>query len=360
MFLKNLYLHNFRNYLNTQITFTKNINVICGKNAQGKTNLLEAIYLLSHGCSFKASQLSELINYDSTYFYVAAEFIKDGTTQTISIYYNKQTKKIEYNNSTYQRFIDIFGIIPSVISTPTDIELIVGSPSVRRRFLNLLLAQSDPLYVYHLSRFNRALKQRNQLLKNNDLAQIEFWEQELAKSTAYITQKRNITLSKLNHYLTHILKEIENLIDIKYSPSISLSDSIKKIQENTLYLLNKHRNKEKKLKATLYGSHRDDFAFLLNNTPAKNFASEGQKRTLAIGLKLAEWQLLCSLTEEKVITCIDDFGMHLDTDRQKFLHEYLKNLSQVFITAPIRLLPSSLKNCGYFYVSNGKLSNSPT
>ncbi|MFA5250947.1 MAG: AAA family ATPase, partial [Parachlamydiales bacterium] len=165
MLLLTLRLHNFRNFSEEFVRFHPHFNLICGENAQGKTNLLEAISLISTGRSFRTSRYQDLIRHGEKFFFLEAGIIKDLVSQTIKIYYDGKEKKIHLSGKALPNFTSLLGLMPSTIYSPQDVELISGFPLIRRRFLNLLLAQSDPLYVHHLSRFLAALKERSYLLK---------------------------------------------------------------------------------------------------------------------------------------------------------------------------------------------------
>lgn len=337
MQLKKLYLRNFRNYQEEVISFSSGINFIFGENAQGKTNLLEAIFLLATGRSFRTPSLQELILKGKQFFSVQASIEKEKVEMTLSIYFDGTTKKVSYNHTTYSSFTPLLGVFPSVIYTPQDHLLIQGSPSLRRRFLNLLLAQSDPVYVYHLTRFHKALKIRNFLLKQENSSTLFCWEKEMALSSSYLTLARKQLLEKVSLFLTKyeekLSPEVMNL-QVKYHPSLDLRENPSPLTENYLQLLEKNRAKEKILKTTLIGPHRDDFSFLLANHPAKAFASEGQKKLFILCLKLAEWEFLSEKMEAPVPFSMDDVGAHLDPNRLALLLNTLSKIPQVFLTHP--------------------------
>jgi DNA replication and repair protein RecF len=337
MILKTLRLHNFRNYEDETISFGPNLNIIIGGNAQGKTNLLEAIYLLSIGRSFKAAHLKELIMQGKSYFQIEAEIVKDLVAQTIKIYFDDHQKKVLHNSNPLPSFTSLLGILPSVMHAPSDIELISGQPSVRRRFLNLLLAQHDPLYVHHLSRYFRALKQRNFLLKTQNLSSIEVWEDEMAKSASYLIIKRDKAVAQLSAPINQIMKTLSNMgeeIILRYMPGMVSTGELNTTYNSYLKQLEKNRPKDLLLKNTLFGPHRDDFICYLDKKAAKIYASEGQKRCLISSLRLAEYNLLSNRLQFPAIMNIDDIGIHLDEERQKKMKAYLNNLNQIFITLP--------------------------
>ena len=331
-------------------------NVFYGENASGKTNLLEAIYLLSLGRSFRTCRLEELIKKGESFFFLKAEIEKNGVTQHISAFFDGNKKKIQYNSNVYTSFSPLLGIIPSVLFSPLDVKLIDGPPLLRRRFLNLHAAQFDPLYVHHLSRFWKGLKQRNYLLKNKETKMIDSWEKELARSAIYLTKIRKKVLHHLLTYLQSFSGKLsgkKELIDLQYLSSLSSKDDEEKNFHHYVSLLKKNRFKEEFLGYTLFGPHRDDFSIFLENMPAKSHASEGQKRTFLAALRLSQWQYLHDEIKEKPIMCIDDVGVHLDKKREKFLLSSLSQQGQVFLTMPIHKDFLHKKEVFYYHIDNG-------
>ena len=333
MHLVSLKLRNFRNYKEETIVFDPKVNLIIGENGAGKTNLLEAIYFLSTGRSFRTNLLKDMIHKDHSFFFIEATFKKDGVTQTLKVGYDETSKKIEHNATELGSFSNMLGIMPSVIFSPKDIHLISGSPQERRRFLNLHLAQSDPVYVYHLLRYTKALKQRNAFFKQKNLDGIECYEEEMAVSSLYLMNERKNALIKLEKLVRSKIKSLSNAMDdfkINYQPSLTGKlDSASFMQQ-----YKKIRHKEHLCKSTLIGPHRDDFHILQDNNIAKSYASEGQKRTFLSALKFSEWSLLKESINASPIMSIDDIGMHLDQTRKNLLKDYMKSFSQVFLTVP--------------------------
>jgi DNA replication and repair protein RecF len=337
MILKALLLRNFRNYRDRTFYFSPDLNVIHGKNALGKTNILEAIYFFSTGRSFRTSHLKDLIKQGENYFYIEAEIIKNRVSQRIKIFFNGTTNKIVYNEKRLPSFTNLLGIMPSTIHSPSDINLISGYPSIRRRFLNLHLAQIDPLYIYHLKRFYKALKERNYLLKTKTLNTLDIFEHEMAKSATYLGFARKKELLILKEPLINVMEIISNKsekISIKYMPGFKCSEDMKKTFNLYLDQLKRNRKRDLLLKTTQFGPHRDDFSLHLSGKKVKSFASEGQKRSITIALKIAEYRLLSKNIEGPAIMNIDDFSIHLDLKRQSLLKSVVESLNQVFITTP--------------------------
>ena len=328
MHLERVFLRNFRSYEKEEILFDSHVNLIQGRNAEGKTNLLEAIYLLSTGRSFRTLKLTDLILEGSAFFYLEADFIKEGISQSLKLSFDGQEKKMQYNATAYQGFLNLLGLLPSVIYAPEDISLIMGAPTQRRRYLDLHLAQIDPLYVYHLTRFFKAMKQRNVLLRKKTTQSIEVWEETMAHSALYVMEKRALVLQDLKTTLNEAMQTLsENCdhLEVKYLPSFS--GDLQKIYTE-------QRHKEMLCNATLFGPHRDDFVILINEKTAKSYASEGQKQCAILSFRLAEWKRLASFCSEAPLMSIDDFGVHLDAKRRSLLEEELENLGQIFCTSP--------------------------
>ena len=331
MFVKRLYLRHFRNYSEADVAWTPEINLIQGHNAQGKTNLLEALYLLGTGRSFRTPHLKEMIQNDASFFFLEAEFFKDGITQNIRLTFDGEVKKLDYNNTSYANFSNLLGLLPIVLLAPEDILLITGAPADRRRFLDIHLAQSDPLYVYHLSRYHKAVKHRNFLLRKKTSDSLETWESLMVVSAAYLRQKRDEVVLSLATDLKKGMQELSNnqdLLEIKYLSSYT---------DNYL----QHRAKEMILGSTLIGPHRDDLEILINGQDARSFASQGQLRSAVAAMRLAQWEHLKVHHQIPPLFCIDDFGVHLDHARRGALLEKISSFGQVFLTSPAFLESST-------------------
>jgi DNA replication and repair protein RecF len=325
MMIQSLYLRQFRNFSECAIGFGSGLNVIRGMNGQGKTNLLEALSLLSMGRSFRTHHLAEMIQEGASFFFLEARLQRDGIEQVVRISYDGRERGVECNATRHTSFQPLLGMMPGIFFTPQDADLIGGAPAIRRRFLNLHLAQSDPLYVHHLLRFLRAVKQRNALLRAASCEGIEYWEEEMARSANYLTERRRIFLTQLNGELSQGPPLIMGSVEVRYEPSQA---------DSYLEQLRKQRPREKAMGTTLIGPHRDDFSLLLREKPACLHASEGQRRAIGALLRLAEWKRLKEETGLFPFFVIDDFEMHLDPERQEMMRKTLPSLGQVFITTP--------------------------
>lgn len=330
--LKKLYLHQFRNYSQVEIAFSPGVNWIYGKNAQGKTNILEAIYLLSTGRSFRTHKLSQLIQQGANFFYIEAEIEKAGVTQSLKLSFDGEVKKVEYNATSYNYFTPLLGILPHVLYAPEDLALIAGTPAHRRKLLDVHLAQIDPLYIHHLARYHKAMRHRNELLKAKSEIAIEPWEEAMAWSAAYILMQRNALIERIREPLLSKMKDIslgKDLLSIEYQTTLH-----GKTKEAYFDQFKKNRKKEIHVGTTLYGPHRDDLLLSIQDLSAKSYGSIGQQHSVAASLRLCLWQDLKRETQEIPLFSVDDFGAHLDATRQHQFHLELSQIKQIFLTSP--------------------------
>lgn len=337
MYLKSLYLHNFRLYREAFFEFSPDINLICGQNAIGKTSLLEAIYFLtSGGASFRTNQISHLIHHGASYFYLEAQFVKHGIEQRLKITYGSKERKIVLNNTVYPSVSGLCGLLLGIAFSPEDITLINGPPQGRRHFLDAQLSQADPLYSHHLSRYHRAMRQRNYLLKAKTIHSIESWEYEMALSASYISQKRFQLANQLEtkaQALHQVMTGESSALKIVYDASCKAEQEPQKLRQYYLEQYRKNRVREMVFAATLCGPHKDDLTISMEGKEVRYFASEGQQRSVAAILRFAGWERLHQMTEEKPLMLIDDLGASLDEERCKRIIFRLEALSQVFITS---------------------------
>lgn len=340
MLLRTLYLHNFRAYKENFFEFAPGINTIYGANAQGKTTILEAIYLLITGSSFRTSQISDLIRMGEFFFYIEASFVKQGIEQKLRFSWDGKERKIVYNNTNLSSTSNLLGLLQGVVITPDEISLIKGAPLTRRLFLDLQLAQADALYVHHLTRYNRAMRQRNSLLRSKNLVTIESWEYEMANSAAYVVQERLRALSALqmsSKLLHRDLSGEEFDLNLIYKSGSAHLEQLSALRQYYLDSYQKLRYREMDLGYTLSGPHKDDFLIAIGDKDARFFASEGQQRSCVTALRLAEWTRLYGLCNEKPLMLIDDIGTSLDDGRKARLFAHLPNLGQIFITSTQKL-----------------------
>jgi len=338
--LQALYLKNFRNYADACIRFAPGLNIIHGKNASGKTNLLEAISLFMTGRSFRTPHLSDLISFGSNSFYLEAHFCKNGVDQVLKISSDGLQRKIVLNSTPLPTLSALLGILMGVILSPEDINLIKGLPSFRRQFLDLQIAKVSPIYLHHLSRYNKAMKVRNFLLRKQDLSTIDIWEEEMASSGAFVTLERVKVveeIEKLGVPLQESISKSTESLQLRYkSPALHSKEIAAYLRAHYI----KQRPREIEIGSTLTGPHKDDLLVFLQGKEARLFGSEGQMRSCVATLRLAEWHHMRLQSSELPLLCIDDIGISLDNSREESLYRMLADFGQVFVTSPKAEFPS--------------------
>jgi len=284
MFLKQLYARNFRNFEEISCSFVDGINEVVGDNAQGKTSLLEALFLCMTASSFRSQHLKELIRHTHKGFFVEACFEKCGIDHKVGISYDGEKRRVFLNDSPCESTSMLLGLMPGVASTPDDIAVVKGSPSLRRRYLDLMIAQIDPVFVHHLTRFMRALKQRNVLLKQKQIGSITCWEEELARSSAYISLQRNKAVGYVSQKAAEFFRAFtQNMLplSLRYSSATALVDDVEEQKKRFLLEFDKKRMQELHVGMTLVGPHRDDVLIEIGQKSARDFASVGQSALIA-------------------------------------------------------------------------------
>jgi len=297
MKITRLELNNFRNYITTAVNFEDGLNFIVGKNAQGKTNMLESIYLLSVGKSPKNSKDKQIIRFGQTKAKIGVDFSTLAGNKNIEMYLDKSDKKsITINKLNILKLTELVGILSVVYFSPDELKLIKEVPEDRRNFLDVSISQFDKTYLYNLIKYNRILKMRNQILKSldsaeNKIEQLSLFTPQLVDTAEKIIEKRLKFIEKLKNIAKNIHKTItltENL-DISYSYNKKENLSIK---EDLLNQFNNSVEKELELGYTTIGPHRDDIVFKINDLDCKHYASQGQQRTVAWLLNFHLWKLL--------------------------------------------------------------------
>lgn len=327
MRIQSLYVDRFRKLSDSRFHFTGGIQAIIGQNAIGKTTLLEALYFLISGKSFRTHRLSELFQNGSDAFFLSISFLKHGVEQELKVYVNGQERKVVYNATAFPNLSSLLGMILGSVMTPDDANLIKGAPQTRREFLDLQIAETDPLYNWHLNRYMRAMRHRNALLKAKLTLTCESFEHEMAASAAYITSQRRNTIETLTPLFQ---QKYRTLGEERESVGLSYKSSL---QKDFLQHYVKMRARDMHFGATLQGPHKDDIEIEIEGKEAKSYASEGQKQTLIAALKLAEWQRLLDISQEPPLFMIDDMGLGMDGARKKRFFQEIEKMGQVFITS---------------------------
>jgi DNA replication and repair protein RecF len=335
MHLRSLYLKQFRQYREDYFEFIPSLNVISGPNAYGKTTLLEAIHYLMLGRSFRSSRHQEVMLFGTTSFYLEALFCKHAVDQKLRLYFDGKERKILYNSTPLPSASNLLGLIPGVIMTPDDVSLVKGSPPLRRQFLDIQIAQVDPLYVYYLTRYSKAMRHRNQLLKQRKLTSIETWENEMALASSYIVLQRKRLVEDLQapcRKFYSFLSGEKAELNLEYRSGASQCKDENEIIKFYLEQFKKNRDREMTLGLTLSGPHKDDLWIGIGERDVRYFASEGEQRSCVAALHMGEWERLKNGGDVTPLFMIDDVGISLDNKRRGKLLERLASLGQVFIT----------------------------
>lgn len=331
MWINKIKINNFRNYDNEEIELNKNINIFYGENAQGKTNIIEAIFLSSMGKSFRAKKDKEMIKLSENRAMIEILFNKKDRDGKIKI--ELQNKKNVYlNGIKLKKLSELLGNINIVIFTPDDINILKGGPQNRRRFLDIMISQLKPNYMYNLNLYLKTLEQRNNYLRqikeyNKDENLLEIWDEKLAEYAFNIYNYRNEFINKIKNKIKNIHSEITNNkeeIKIEY-----LTECESK--EKYLKLLKDRRKLDIIKGYTTKGIHRDDFIIYINKKELNIYGSQGQHRTAILSLKLSELNIIYEETGEYPILLLDDFMSELDEKRREHFLKNIKN-TQIIIT----------------------------
>lgn len=353
MWINNIKVNNFRNYNNEEISLEKNINIFYGENAQGKTNIIEAIFLCGMGKSFRAKKDKEMIYLGRENASVEIEFEKTDRNGKIKIELNNK-KNIYVNGIKLKKLSELLGNINVVIFTPDDINILKGGPQNRRKFLDIMISQLKPNYMYNLNLYLKTLEQRNNYLRQIKEEQkkeelLEIWDEKLSEYAINIYNYRKEFINKINKKIKNIHKEItdnKEEIEIEY-----ISECINK--KEYLNLLKKRRKLDIIKGFTTKGIHRDDFMIYINKRQVNIFGSQGQHRTAILSLKLSELNIIEEEIGEKPILLLDDFMSELDEKRR---NQFLKKINdtQVIITCTDKINIEN-KNILIYNVKEGKI-----
>lgn len=348
MILKSLELNSFRNVLHAKVEFKDGVNVLYGNNAQGKTNIIEAIRFFSECSSFRGANDRELIMSGKNRAVITAVFEKDGREQTVEVRFDAEKRREIYLNGAKTSPKEYIGSFNTVIFFPEQLSLIKNGPENRRKFADTAIYQLRPAYYSLRSRFERTLHQRNALLKSGDMRTLDIWDERFAKLSFLITKTRKNFVLRLEEFAKPYVKDIsggKEELSLKYVPSFDAED------ENALYReLVKNRERDFEYGNTNAGAHKDDFETFLNGNDVKKFGSQGQQRSCVMSFKLAEAEITGNTRGEYPLILLDDVFSELDTSRREFITGKIMG-KQVIITScdPI----SSMENANKIYVENG-------
>lgn len=356
MHLTHLRLRDFRNYARLDLDFAPGLHLLLGDNGQGKTNVLEAVYLLSTLRSFRGVGSAQMVRHGQSAYFVGASVVSQGE-RDVKIYWSARERKIQLDAQVVRKLTDYWGILRTVVFCTEDLQLVKGAGRARRRFLDLLLAQTYPTYLPLLQRYAHALRSRNAILKQHmtDPNALEGFTKELVRAGEDIVRMRKDIVPKLSAVAQSAYRRISNDAEelrMEYRPSIK-GDFLLQLQQT--------RERERSYGSTLVGPHRDELELLLNDRSAAQFGSEGQKRTLAIALKMTQAEYLLDLHGSAPVLLIDDVMGELDLKRRSAFVPLLQRArqagGQVFMTATEENWPQELgKDLQKWEVRQGRLT----
>lgn len=320
MIIKSLELADFRNYETLNIHFDRGTNILYGDNAQGKTNIMEAIYVSATTKSHKGSKDKEIINFEKEESHIRTYLEKEDVEYKVDMHLRKsKSKGIAIDGQKIKKAADLLGLLNVVFFSPEDLAIIKNGPSERRRFADMELCQLDNFYLYNLNHYNKIINQRNKLLKDiyfhPELKEtLNIWDLQLVSFGSKIIERRELFVKQLNE----IIKEIHNKLSggkedlaVKYEPDATIENFEWKMKEN--------QEKDIRSKTTSTGPHRDDFIFIVNGIDIRRYGSQGQQRTAALSLKLSEIELVKKMTKDTPVLLLDDVLSELDSSRQNYL-----------------------------------------
>ena len=334
MIVESLKLQNYRNYEYLNMNFDEKINIIYGDNAQGKTNILESMYVCATSKSHRGSKDREIIRFDNDESHIKVNVKKNDMNYRIDMHLKKNKPKgIAVNGIPIKRAVELFGILNIVFFSPEDLNIIKNGPSERRRFIDMELSQLDKIYLDCLINYNKVVNQRNSLLKEyafsgreDIISSLDIWDKQLVKYGNDVIKSREKFVKEINDLVKSIHTKLSGdreQLEIIYEPCVKEQDF-----ESELVRV---RDRDLKFKCTNIGPHKDDMCFLINGMDVRKYGSQGQQRTAALSLKLAEIELVKQIIHDTPVLFLDDVLSELDSRRQNFLLDSIGNI-QTMIT----------------------------
>ncbi len=359
MQVNRLILSDFRNYTDLDVEFCPGVNLIYGKNAQGKTNLLEALWLFTAAKSFRTAQDGEMIRFSAEAATVKTEYTAFGRTQTGEIIISNGKKKLlRLGGAPLEKTSELLGQFPAVLFSPDELHIITGAPEVRRRFTDSAISAFRPAYYGALRTYLRIWKQKNALLKETpDKTSLSLWNEQMATAGAQVMQYRKNFFTRITPLAAEMHRMVagkEEHMEVRYVPTVPLKDTVEEQKETLYAALEKKQDAEIYMGLSLLGPHRDEMRFLINGKDARSFASQGQMKTAAVSLKVAQGRLLEEETGEPPAVFLDDILGELDAERRNFLLSNMEN-RQIILTCTERDAVKMQGETRYFRVEDGKV-----
>ena len=366
MYAASLELKDFRNYERLSVTFDPQVNIFCGNNAQGKTNVLEAVFLACTTKSHRGSRDREMIRLGTEEAHIRLGLVKDSVPHRIDMHLKKNKPKgIAIDGVPIHKSGELLGFVKVIFFSPEDLSMIKNGPGERRRFLDMELCQLEPFYVTELTNYNRILLQRNNLLRQISpgpgggrtadsglLDTLSVWDEQLLDYGSKIMKARAVFLQQLSPVIEEVHGKLSGgteQIQVRYEPGCAEEAFAEKLREA--------RSRDLFLKTTTVGPHRDDILFLVNGLDARRYASQGQQRTAALSLKLSEIEIVKQRTGEKPILLLDDVLSELDRNRQNYLLDSIEEIqTMITCTGLEEFVGSRLEKNRSFEVKAGRIS----
>lgn len=358
MIIKSIELADYRNYEELNLTFDRGTTILYGDNAQGKTNILEAVYLAATTKSHKGSKDREIIRFGKEEAHIRTYLEKENVGTRVDMHLRKAgSKGIAIDGQKIKRAADLLGLCNVVFFSPEDLGIIKNGPAERRRFVDMELCQLDSIYLNDLNNYNKIVNQRNKLLKDMYLSPglketLGIWDMQLVAYGSKIIERRKVFVSQLNEIIYEIHKRLsggKEELKIKYEPDTSVDDF-----ESKLFM---NMDRDMKLKMTSVGPHRDDFVFQIGGMDARKFGSQGQQRTAALSLKLAEIELVKKITNDTPVLLLDDVLSELDSSRQQLLLAGMGDIQTIITCTGLEEFVNNRFRINKVYrVTDGKVS----
>jgi DNA replication and repair protein RecF len=354
LYLESLYLRNFRNYRDVSISFEKGTNLILGNNGEGKSNILEAIYMLATSKSFRNATDQQIVHWDTDNYCIRGSFVTEGGSCNIGLEYAGEKKSLSLNGAHEKRISNIIGYVYCVLHFFEDINLITGPPVFRRNYLDLVLSTADASYFTRLRRFLGVIRQKNRYLKDAPRVDPDLllsWNDQLAESGSYIIHKRQSLLQFINAFIDEVLEERADLIfPFRLIYRSNIQDVNKPVQKEHIRrvfseVLEKNLEREVKTEQSIYGPHRDDFIFADNKFEIRHFGSVGEARLASILLKLAQAGYYTKKRGVTPVLLIDDILLELDQGNMEKVLYLLDRGEQKIITTTERTKLPEIFSC---------------
>lgn len=358
MIIKRVELSDYRNYKKLILELDKNTNILYGNNAQGKTNILESIYLCSTSKSHRGNKDKEVIRFGCDEAHIKLIVYKKEKEYRIDMHLKKnKAKGIAVNGIPVKKISELFGIVNVIFFSPEDLSIIKNGPGERRRFADMELCQLDNFYLYNLNNYNKIINQRNKLLKdmyfNPGLREtLNIWDSQLVSYGSKIIERRELFASQLCDIIGEIHNKLsggkEKLV-VKYDPDVTIDDFEKKMKAN--------QERDISSKMTSTGPHRDDFSFIVNGIDIRKYGSQGQQRTAALSLKLSEIELVKKITKDTPVLLLDDVLSELDSNRQNYLLNSIGDIQTIITCTGLdEFINNRFEINRIFKVTNGSVS----